>query len=243
MTVSKKTDGLLSNVRILVVDDDHLLRSVLLEQLGFEGVKYLAEAATAAHVFTQIDASMPDLILLDVQLPDGNGFEICARLRQSGFDKPILMLTRQDDESDIIKGLEAGANDYIAKPMRIGELLARIKAQLRQYRASDDVRFTIGNSDFLPANKTVTDNLSGKITTLTEKETLILKKLFRAWPADVSKDSLLLEVWGLQPDISTHTLETHIYRLRQKLTRISTQQFINTTEQGYQLNKIFADDQ
>ena len=120
MTVSKKTDDLLSNVRILVVDDDHLLRSVLLEQLGFEGVKYFAEAATAAHVFTQIDAFMPDLILLDVQLPDGNGFEICARLRQSGFDKPILMLTSQDDESDIIKGLEAGANDYIAKPMRIG---------------------------------------------------------------------------------------------------------------------------
>ena len=159
---------------ILVVDDDNLLRSVLLEQLGFEGVKYLAEAATAADVFTQIDTSMPDLILLDVQLPDGNGFEICARLRQSGFDKPILMLTGQDDESDIIKGLEAGANDYIAKPMRIGELLARIKAQLRQYRASDDVRLTVGDSDFLPANKTVTDNLSGKIITLTEKETLIL---------------------------------------------------------------------
>ena len=92
-------------------------------------------------------------------------------------------------------------------------------------------------------DKTVLDNLSGKIITLTEKETLILKKLFRAWPADVSKDNLLLEVWGLQPDISTHTLETHIYRLRQKLARISTQQFINTTGQGYQLNKTFADAQ
>lgn len=241
MIVSKKTDDLLSSARILVVDDDNLLRSVLLEQLGFEGVKYLAEAAIAADVFTQIDTSMPDLILLDVELPDGNGFEICARLRQSGFDKPILMLTGQDDESDIIKGLEAGANDYIAKPMRIGELLARIKAQLRQYLASDDVHFTIGDSDFLPANKTVTDNPSGKIITLTEKETLILKKLFRAWPADVSKDNLLLEVWGLQPDISTHTLETHIYRLRQKLARILPQQIINTTEQGYQLNKTFAD--
>ena len=241
MIVSKKTDDLLSSARILVADDDNLLRSALLEQLGFEGVKYLAEAATAADVFTQIHTSAPDLILLDVQLPDGNGFEICAQLRQSGFDKPILMLTGQDDESDIIKGLEAGANDYIAKPMRIGELLARIKAQLRQNRASDDVRFTIGNSDFLPANKTVIDNLSGKIITLTEKETLILKKLFRAWPSNVSKDNLLLEVWGLQPDISTHTLETHIYRLRQKLIRISPQQIINTTEQGYQLNKTFAD--
>jgi len=237
MIVSKKTDDLLSTARILIVDDDNLLRSVLLEQLGFEGVKYLAEAATAADVFTQINISMPDLILLDVQLPDGNGFEICTRLRQSGFDKAILMLTGQDDESDIIKGFEAGANDYIAKPMRIGELLARIKAQLRQCRASDNVRFSIGDSDFLPANKIVTDNLSGKIITLTEKETLILKKLFRAWPAGVSKDNMLLEVWGLQPDISTHTLETHIYRLRQKLTRISPQQIISTTEQGYQLNK------
>jgi DNA-binding response OmpR family regulator len=241
MTVSKKIDDLLSTTRILVVGDDNLLRSVLIEQLGFEGVKYLAEAATAADIFIQIDTLMPELILLDVQLPDGNGFEICARLRQSSFDKPILMLTGQDNESDIIKGLEVGANDCIAKPMRIGEVLGRIKEQLRLYRSSGEVRLMIGDSDFLPADKTVTDNLSGKIITLTEKETLILKKLFRDWPADVSKDNLLLEVWGMQPDISTHTLETHIYRLRQKLTRISSQQIINTTEQGYQLNKIFAD--
>jgi DNA-binding response OmpR family regulator len=234
-------DDLLSSARILVVDDDSLLRSVLLEQLSFEGVKYLAEAATAADVFIQIETLMPEIILLDVQLPDGDGFEICARLRQSGFDKPILMLTNQGNESDIIKGLEVGANDYIAKPMRIGELLALIKAQLRLYRASGEVRFMIGDSDFLLANKTITDNLSGKIITLTEKETLILKKLFKDWPADVSKDDLLLDVWGLQTGISTHTLETHIYRLRQKLVRLSPQQIINTTEQGYQLNKIFTD--
>jgi DNA-binding response OmpR family regulator len=243
MTLSEKTDDLLSNSHILVVVDDRLLRSVLLEQLEFERVKYLAEAATAAHAFIRIDASMPDLVLLDAQLPDGNGFKICERLRQSGFDKPILLLADQDDESDINKGLEAGVNDYITKPLRVGELLARIKSQLRQYRASDDARFTIGNNEFLPVNKTVIDNRSGKIIKLTEKETLILKKLFRAHPADVSKNDLLFEVWDLQPNISTHTLETHIYRLRQKLARISTQQFINTTDQGYQLNKALADAQ
>lgn len=222
----------------MVVDDDNLLRSVLNEQLELEGVKEINEAATAADVFAQIEISIPDLVLLGVQLPDGNGFEICTRLRQSGFNKPILMLTGQDNQSDIIKGIDAGANDYISKPMRISELLARIKALLRQHRASDNVRFTLGQIDFLPANKTVLNNQSSKVTTLTEKETLILKKLFLNWPDDVTKDIILMEVWGFQPDISTHTLETHIYRLRQKLKRISDGPVINTTECGYQLNKI-----
>lgn len=238
MTTSKRTNELLSTVSILVVDDDSLLRSVLLEQLVFEGVKKMTEAATAADVFAQMNISTPDLVLLGVKLPDGNGFEICARLRQSGFDKPILMLTDQNDESDIIKVLNAGANDYIAKPMRFGDLLARIRAQIRQHGASDDVRLTIGQIDFIPANKTVQNNQSSEIISLTEKETMILKKLYRTWPDDVTKDSLLMEVWGFQPGISTHTLETHIYRLRQKLNRISEHQLVNTSERGYKLNKI-----
>ena len=158
MTTSKKTDDLLSTARIMVVDDDNLLRSVLNEQLELEGVKEINEAATAADAFAQIEISIPDLVLLGVQLPDGNGFEICTRLRQSGFNKPILMLTGQDNQSDIIKGIDAGVNDYISKPMRIGELLARIKALLRQHRASDNVRFTLGQIDFLPANKIETFN-------------------------------------------------------------------------------------
>jgi len=237
MTASKKTSDLLSAARILVADDDNLFRSVLLEQLKLEGVKKIKEAVTVSDLINQINIFIPDLVILDVQLPGGDGLETCAQLRQSGFDKPILMFTNQDDENHIVESLKAGANDCISKPVRISELLGRLKAQLRQFRASDDVRLPIGYIDFLPANKSLHDKQSSKTVTLTEKEALILKTLFRTWPDDVTKESLLMEVWGFQPDISTHTLETHIYRLRQKLSSISANPIIQTTERGYLLNK------
>ena len=237
MTALKKTSDLISAARILVADDDNLFRSVLLEQLTLEGAKKIKEVATVSDLTKQIDNFAPDLVLLDVQLPDGDGFEICERLRQSGFDKPILLLTSQDDKNHIAKSLKAGANDYIAKPMRISELLGHVKAQLRKCPAFADVRLPVGQIDFLPANKTLQDRRSSKTVTLTEKETLILRKLFQTWPDDVTKESLLMEVWGFQPNISTHTLETHIYRIRQKLLSISENPIIQTTQRGYLLKK------
>ncbi len=237
MTASKKTSDLLSVARILVADDDNLFRSVLFEQLTLEGAKEIKGVATASDLINQINIFIPDLVLLDVRLPGGDGFETCAQLRQSGFDKPILMFTNQDDESHIAESLKAGANDCIAKPIRISDLLGRLKAQLRQFRAFDDVRLPIGHFDFLPANRILHDKKSSKTVTLTEKEASILKKLFQTWPDDVTKESLLMEVWGLQPDISTHTLETHIYRLRQKLSIISANPIVQTTECGYLLKK------
>lgn len=227
----------LSQARILVVDDDDFLRSVLLDQLRREGVLYLEEADGAGKVAELVEQFEPDLILLDVQMPDGNGFDVCSQLRMNGFDRPIIMLTGQTEEGDVIEGLDAGANDYIGKPMRIGELLARIRTQLRQFKASDAMRFTLGNLDFVPANKSVTYRLNGTRVGLTEKETLILKTLVRARPDGVSKEQLLTEVWGFQPDLTTHTLETHIYRLRQKLRRVEADKLVETTKTGYQLSQ------
>lgn len=227
----------LSQARILVVDDDDFLRSVLLDQLRREGVLYLEEADGAGKVAKLVEQFEPDLILLDVQMPDGNGFDVCSQLRMNGFDRPIIMLTGQTEEGDVIEGLEAGANDYIGKPMRIGELLARIRTQLRQFKASDAMRFTLGDLDFVPANKSVTYRLNGTRVGLTEKETLILKTLVRARPDGVSKEQLLTEVWGFQPDLTTHTLETHIYRLRQKLRRVEAAKLVETTKTGYQLSQ------
>ncbi len=237
MASSKKTNELLLAARILVADDDDLFRSVLLEQLKLEGVKEIKEAATVSDLINQIDIFAPDLVLLDARLSDGDGFKICEHLRQLAFNKPILMLTNQDDKSHIAKSLKAGANDCIAKPVRISELLGRVKAQLRQCRAFDGVRLSVGHIDFLPANKSLQDNQSFKTITLTEKEASILKKLFQTWPNDVTKERLLIEVWGIQPDISTHTLETHIYRIRQKLSSLSVNPIIQTTERGYLLKK------
>ena len=228
---------ILHTARIMIIDDDDDLRHVLMTQFEREGVAALEQAATVASTFEKIDQFAPDILILDVQLPDGNGFHTCARLREQELEIPIIMLTGQDRESEVIKGLDTGVNDYIVKPMRFGELVARICAQLHHYRASDDDLFSTKGMDFVPADKSLICSIQQKTVTLTEKETLILKKLFLSWPESVSRASLLSQVWGYHNDVATHTLETHIYRLRQKIARLSENQLIETTTTGYQLNK------
>ena len=231
-------ENLLFSTRVLIIDDDDYLRSVLSSQLRNEGAVSIAEAAKASEAFDQVDLFKPDLVLLDTELPDGNGFDICEGLRTRGFQKPIIMLAGQREETDIIKGLEKGANGYIAKPLRFGELLALIKVQLRQYVESDDIRFMTQYVEFQPAHKTVISLETRRLVVLTEKETMILKKLFWIWPESISKESLLSEVWGYQNMLATHTLETHIYRLRQKISRLIKTPLIETTQDGYMLVKV-----
>lgn len=228
------SENYLQTSKIMVIDDDHLLRQVLREQFTSHNPMQLDEAGTLSEARQILAETTPDILILDVQLPDGNGFEFCNELRKSGFEKPIIMLTGQDSETDIVIGLDGGANDYVAKPMRISELIARINAQLRQFKASDDARFSIGGLDFIPAHKTVS-NKEGRVISLTEKETLILKKLFRTSPETVSKDTLLSEIWGYGEGMTTHTIETHIYRLRQKLRRLDAHLIVETTGDGYRL--------
>ena len=221
--------------RVLIVDDDAYLRATLRQQLSIEGFNDVFEVGVLAELDQALVHAKPDLILLDIQLPDGNGVDVCRRLRRNGFAKPIIMLTAMGAEKDIVTGLEAGANDYITKPLRMGELLARIKTQLRQFRSSDDARFEIGVLSFVPANKMLHETGSDRMQALTEKEATILKFLYWALPNDVTKDQILSEVWGFQNGVSTHTLETHIYRLRQKISRLTRNQLILTTPKGYRL--------
>jgi len=221
--------------RLLMVVDDAYLRATLRQQLAVEGFNDVFEVGVVADLDNALSHANPDLILLDIQMPDGNGIYICQRLRRNGFTKPIVMMTAKGAEGDIVLGLEAGANDYITKPLRLGELFARIRAQLRQFRASDDARFEIGNLSFLPANKMLYEIGSDRMQALTEKEATILKFLYRAFPNDVTKDELLAKVWGFQNGVSTHTLETHIYRLRQKISRLTKKQLVLTIEKGYRL--------
>jgi DNA-binding response OmpR family regulator len=224
-----------SSSRLLIVDDDAYLRETLRQQLAVEGFNNVFEVGFAADLDNVLSHANPDLILLDIQMPDGNSIDICQRLRRNGFAKPIVMLTNKGAEVDIVLGLEAGANDYITKPFRFNELIARIRTQLRQFRASDDARFEIGNLSFVPANKMLYEIGSDRMQALTEKEATILKFLCRAFSNDVTKDELLAEVWGFQNGVSTHTLETHIYRLRQKISRLTKKQLILTIENGYRL--------
>lgn len=217
--------------KILVVDDDEDLRESLTDQLDLHEEFETASAGTAAEGMAKARADTIDLILMDVGLPDMDGREACKILRKSGFKGPIVMLTAQDSDSDTILGLESGANDYVTKPFKFAVLLARIRAQLRQHEQSEDAVFTIGPYSFKPAAKLLLDEQGGKVR-LTEKETSILKFLYRAGEKVVSRDVLLHEVWGYNAGVTTHTLETHIYRLRQKIEKDPSNAELLVTETG-----------
>ena len=204
---------------ILIVDDDDALRAMLVEQLAVDGEFIAHEAATLADAEGQITraATRYDAIILDVTLPDGDGRDLCSRLRRQGVKVPIIMLTGSDEEADVVRGLDSGANDYIAKPFRLAELLARLRAQLRIFENSEDAVFTIGPYTFRPSAKLLQDPSKNRRIRLTEKEAAILKFLYRAGTRAVARQVLLNEVWGYNAAVTTHTLETHIYRLRQKI--------------------------
>ena len=204
---------------ILIVDDDAMLCEMLTEQLQIDGEFSVTEAATLTEAEDKATAtdSRFDAMILDVGLPDGDGRDLCAELRRRGMRMPIIMLTGSDDEADVVRGLNAGANDYIAKPFRLAELLARLRAQLRIYENSEDAVFTIGPYTFRPSAKLLQEPIKNRRIRLTEKEAAILKFLYRAGTRPVQRQVLLNEVWGYNAAVTTHTLETHIYRLRQKI--------------------------
>jgi len=218
--------------RILLVDDDDALRQSLAEQLALHEEFDTAEADTAGKGIERAKAETFDLILLDVGLPDMDGREACRLMRRNGVRCPVIMLTGADTEADTILGLDAGANDYVTKPFRLGVLLARIRAQLRQHEQSEDAVFAIGPYSFRPSAKVLVDASGKKKIRLTEKETAILKYLFRAGERPIGRDQLLHEVWGYNAGVTTHTLETHVYRLRQKIERDPTKAEILITEPG-----------
>ncbi|GBQ80729.1 response regulator transcription factor [Acetobacter malorum] len=228
---------------ILVVDDDRILRQTLVEQLQLEGEFTVQEAASLAEAREKLKApdSRFDALLLDVSLPDGDGRDFCAELRKDGLRMPIIMLTGSDDEADIVRGLDAGANDYVAKPFRIAELLARLRAQMRLFENSEDAVFSIGPYTFRPSAKLLQEPLKNRRIRLTEKETAILKFLYRAGTRPVPRQVLLNEVWGYNAAVTTHTLETHIYRLRQKIEPDPANASLLITEGGgYRLNPEVA---
>jgi DNA-binding response OmpR family regulator len=224
---------------ILIVEDDHALRQALAEQFSEDGSYESFEAATlqeAAQFLGAADARF-DSIILDVNMPDGDGRDFCAQMRRNGHRMPIIMLTGNTDEEDIVQGLNSGANDYIAKPFRASELLARVQAQLRAFDTSEDAVFTIGPYTFRPSAKLLLTADRKQRIRLTTKEVAILKFLYRTGGEVVSRQVLLNEVWGYNAGVTTHTLETHIYRLRQKIESDPNNcKLLLTAPGGYRLN-------
>ena len=221
---------------LLVIDDDDALRTALIEQLELEGEFAPDEADCLAMAEKKLAAGKSyDAVILDVGLPDGDGRDFCRKLRERGLKMPIIMLTGVTEETDIVRGLDAGANDYVAKPFRVNELFARLRAQLRSFETSEDATFKIGPYQFRPALRQLLDG-QGKRIRLTDKEAAILKFLYRAEGKPVSRQQLLGEVWGYNAGVTTHTLETHIYRLRQKIEPDpATARLLITDGGGYRL--------
>jgi DNA-binding response OmpR family regulator len=220
--------------RILLVEDDQPLREALAEQLAGEFLP--VEAGTGAEGLTTARDGHFDAILLDAGLPDMDGRDLCRQLRAAGVTSPILMLTGAAAGQDTRDGLDAGANACVAKPFRLGELLARLRSQLRQHEAGEDAEVPIGPYLFQPALKLLIDAQTRRKTRLTEKEVAILRFLYRAGGKPVPRETLLGEVWGYNAGVNTHTLETHIYRLRQKIERDpANATLLVTAEGGYRL--------
>ena len=215
---------------LLIVDDDQDLRGAIAEQLQAENFQTV-EAATAGEGVRMARDAKPDLILLDVDLPDMDGREACRRMRDEGVSTPVIMLTAADTDDDTVKGLDSGAQAYVTKPYKFAVLLAHIRAQLRDWEHSEGAIFRLGAYEFRPAAKVLVDE-KGKKIRLTEKETNILKYLYRAGEKAVSREELLAEVWGYNAGVTTHTLETHVYRLRQKIEPDPANARLLLTEQG-----------
>jgi DNA-binding response OmpR family regulator len=217
--------------RIAIVDDDDMLRDTLKEQFSLHDEYSVTDWPNATSGIKGIKADPFDLVILDVNLPDMDGREACKIIRRNGYKGPVIMLTAQGSDSDVILGLDSGANDYVTKPFRFAVLLARIRSHLRQHEQSEDALFRVGPYSFKPSAKVLVTEDNKKIR-LTEKETAIIKFLYRAGEQSVSRETLLADVWGYNAGVSTHTLETHIYRLRQKIERDPAHAEILVTEGG-----------
>jgi DNA-binding response OmpR family regulator len=216
--------------RVLLVDDDTMLRSSLAEQLAADGSYTVVEAGSCAEARTLAGEGLYEFMILDIGLPDGDGRALCREFRVAGVSCPIILLTAAESDADTIQGLAAGANDYVTKPFRFAVLMARVHAHLRSHGHSEDAQYRIGPYTFRPSAKLLIGEAAKKIR-LTEKETNILKFLHRSGET-VPRETLLHEVWGYNPAVTTHTLETHIYRLRQKIEIDPSRARLLVTESG-----------
>lgn len=224
--------------KVLIVEDDELLCVSLAEQLRLSGGYRVDYAHTASDGLKKLSLSPIDAVLLDIGLPDMDGREACRKIRSSGYQIPVIMLTAHDGEQDVVGGFDSGATDYITKPFRFRELLVRLRTHLRIHEHHEDTEYRIGRYRFQPNARCLVDHLDSKDKIrLTVKEAAILKYLYRSHDKVVPRAVMLKEVWGYGKDISTHTLETHIYRLRKKIEENADEPvFLRTEYGGYRLN-------
>ena len=201
---------------ILLVEDDPNLCRGIEDNLQIEGYTTLT-ARTIAEARPLIRARQPDLVILDRMLPDGDGIELCRRLRADGYLQPVIMLTAKSEELDRVSGLESGADDYVVKPFGLRELLARIHANLRRASAWREVegwtRVGAARVDFRAHRL----ERNGAELEISARELALLRFLVERRGQVVSREMLLEFVWGLPQDVTTRTVDNFIVRLRRKI--------------------------
>jgi DNA-binding response OmpR family regulator len=231
---------MMANRSILIVEDDATVREILTDQLGGEHFTILtAETLAEAATIIADDRRTFDAVILDIGMPDGDGRDFCAKLRRQGYRIPVIMLSGRDAEADIVHGLNSGADDYIAKPFRLNELLARLRAQFRTFASSEEAIFPVGPYTFHPGKKLLHHTIGKRRVWLTSKEVAILKLLYRSDGRSVDRQILLQGIWDHDTAATAHNLETHIYRLRQKIeSDPKDPALLLTVGGGYRLNPV-----
>ncbi len=202
--------------QVLIIEDEPDIVRGLVDALEFEGF-HVASAGTGAEGIERARELGPDCVLLDLMLPDDNGYHVCEALRQDDPAVPIIMLTAKAQEADKVRGLEVGADDYVTKPFSVAELIARMNAIFRRQNrmAVQDESFTIGGWEINGRKHTMTKGRSTKRLTFYELE--MLKLLRERSEEPVSRDDLLEKIWGVQANPNNRTVDNFIVKLRRKL--------------------------
>jgi DNA-binding response OmpR family regulator len=201
---------------VLIIEDEPDIVRGLVDALEFEGFS-VASANTGSEGIERARELHPDCVLLDLMLPDDNGYRVCEALRQDDPVVPIIMLTAKAQEADKVRGLEVGADDYVTKPFSVAELIARMNAIFRRQNrmAAQDETFNIGGWEINGRKHTMTKGRSSKRLTFYELE--MLKLLRERSEEPVSRDDLLEKIWGVQANPNNRTVDNFIVKLRRKL--------------------------
>ncbi len=222
--------------RVLIVDDQTVLLDMINEQLQLLEEFIPSVANSGAEALKETQKNSYEIVILNEGLPDMNSFDVCSLMRINGFRAPIIMITEVNSNVELVSGADKVVNEYITKPFRFAVLLSKIRTLIRQFENCNEEFFTIGPFSFYPGVHLLIEDKTKQRIRLTDKETLILKYLYRVSDRIVARDVLLEEVWGYNSKVTTRTLETHIYRLRQKLEKNPSQtQIILTEPGGYRL--------
>ena len=219
------------SAKILLINNDKDLGEALAFQLALDKKYKTVETSGETSAFSQINNNFCYLVIVNSQSSALNGYNLIKSLRLAGFKKPIIMLINQNNNLDIADDQNRKADEYINKPFRYPVLLKSIETQLHKFKKSENTKYSIGNYIFKPKSKILESNKKRSIR-LTEKENNILKFLYKNLGNIVSRETLLHEVWGYNSKVTTHTLETHIYRLRQKIEDDPSEACLLITETG-----------